>query len=48
MNSRTGKTERAFVVLMKRHNLTPLGIPGEEFLAFWYSDYVGLTDGKSK
>lgn len=48
MNSCTGKTERAFVVLMKRHNLTPLGIPSEEFLAFWYSDYVGLTDGESK
>lgn len=38
------ETERAFVVLMKRHNLTPLGIPREE--ASWYSDYSGMTDGE--
>lgn len=31
---------------MKRHNLIPLGIPGEEVT--WYSDYVGLTDGEPK
>jgi len=31
---------------MKRHNLTPLGIPDEE--ATWYSDYVGLTDEELK
>lgn len=46
MDSYTGKTERAFVVLMKRHNLTPLSIPGEEVT--WYSDYAGLTDQESK
>lgn len=34
--------ERAFVVLMKRHNLTPLSIPREE--VSWYSDYSGMTD----
>lgn len=36
------ETERAFVVLMKRHYLTPAGIPGEE--ASRYSDYSGMTD----
>lgn len=36
------KMERAFVVLMKRHDLTPLNIPREE--VFWYSDYSGMTD----
>lgn len=34
----------AFVVLMKRHNLTPLSIPREE--VSWYSDYSGMTDGE--
>lgn len=35
----------AFVVLMKRHNLTPLDIPREE--TSWYSDYFDMTDGES-
>lgn len=46
MDSYTGKTECAFVVLMKRHNLTPLSIPGEEVT--WYSGYASLTDGEPK
>lgn len=36
--------ERALVVLMKCHDLTPLNIPREE--VSWYSDYFAMTDGE--